>query len=95
MIKEKIDWLDAINFDGQSLVFPMVDFLEEVSITNSNGYILLDDTRKLWDGLEIRVKFKSPDGGKYLKADDILGNRKPTSATFKRLFSLYVVEVSR
>lgn len=95
MIQEKIEWLDAISIEGQSLVFPMIDFLEEVAITNSNGYILLEETRKLWDGLEVNVRFKSPDGSKYLKAEDILGNRKPSSQTFRRLFKMYIVEVSK
>lgn len=92
---EKIDMLDVLGIEGQALIIPMVDFLNDVSVVNSNGYILLEETRKLWEGLEISVRFKSPDSGKYLRAEDILGNRKPSSQTFKRLFSLYVVEISR
>lgn len=94
-VQSKIEWLEAVSMEGQALVFPMIDFLSEVSVVNSNGYILLEETRKLWDGLEITVRFKSPDCGKYLRAEDILGNRKPSSQTFKRLFQLYVVEISR
>lgn len=92
-VQAKIEMLGVV--DEGALILPMVDFLNEISVVNSNGYILLEETRKLWSGLEIKVKFKAPDCGKYLRAEDILSNRKPTSQTFKRLFSLYVVEVSR
>lgn len=91
MIKEKIEMVDVVG--GGTLVLPMVEFLKEIAITNTNGYILLNETRELWKAIGITVKFVSPDSGKYLNVCDILGNRKPNSKTFERLFKLYKVEI--